>query len=349
MAFSYYSPISINAAQVPSTQTDFPVLVSVTDARFKTVSNGGHVTSPNGYDIRPYTDTTLGTAITGYELERFVATTGELIMWVKVASLSSSTTPIVLAYGDSSVTTNDSSTTTWSNSFLGVYHFKDGTTLDVNSATGSNNGTNVGTVTAATGKIDGAASLGSITGFGQRIEIGNSINPAAITWSAWINPSSFPNAYNAVEGRINAPGTSYSFIYVKSTGNVAWYVKASADVFVDPGAATLLTGTWYHVVMTYDSSSGLVGYINGSVDASAVANGALTTLASDSAVGTDLGTTSRYWSGLIDEARVASVVRSANWVTTEYNNQSAPGTFETLGAESSSGGGGVNSGFLMFM
>ncbi len=30
---------------------------------------------------------------------------------------------------------------------------------------------------------------------------------------------------------------------------------------------------------------------------------------------------------------MASVARSADWITTEYNNQSAPGTFETLGTE----------------
>src|SRR5712672_1833507 len=129
MAFSYYSPISINAAQVPSTQTDFPVLVSVTDARFKTVAYSGHVQNSSGFDIRPYTDSTLVTAITGYELERYNASTGEVIMWVKVSSLTSSSTPFVLAYGDSGISTDGSSTTTWSNSFIGVYHMKEGTPL----------------------------------------------------------------------------------------------------------------------------------------------------------------------------------------------------------------------------
>ncbi len=154
MAFSWYSPISINSAQVPSTQTDFPVLVSQTDARFKTVGNSGHVENASGFDIRPYSDTALTSALS-YDLERYNASTGEVVMWVKVASLSSSTTPIYLAYGDASLTTDGSSTTTWSNSFLGVYHCKDGTTLSVASATGSNNGTNNSGVAATTGQIDG--------------------------------------------------------------------------------------------------------------------------------------------------------------------------------------------------
>ena len=159
-AFGYYSPISVNSSQVPSTQTDFPVLVSVTDTRFKTVGNGGHVQNSSGFDIRPYTDSTLTTAITGYELERYNASTGEVVMWVKVSSLSSSTTPFVLAYGDSGISTDGSSTTTWSNSFLGVYHLADGTTLNVNSSTGSNNGANH-SATAASGQIDGAGAFAS--------------------------------------------------------------------------------------------------------------------------------------------------------------------------------------------
>src|SRR5712675_599468 len=122
MAFSFYSPLSINSAQVPSTQTDFPVLVSVTDARFKTVGNGGHVQNSSGFDIRPYTDSTLTTAITGYELERYNASTGEVVMWVKVSSLTSASTPFVLAYGDAGISTDGSSSSTWSNSFRSDFH-----------------------------------------------------------------------------------------------------------------------------------------------------------------------------------------------------------------------------------
>ncbi len=37
--------------------------------------------------------------------------------------------------------------------------------------------------------------------------------------------------------------------------------------------------------------------------------------------------------GVIDEVRISSVARSDNWLNTEYNNQSDPGTFYTLGPE----------------
>jgi hypothetical protein len=40
--------------------------------------------------------------------------------------------------------------------------------------------------------------------------------------------------------------------------------------------------------------------------------------------------------GDIDEFRISTLVRSADWIKTEYNNQSSPSTFETFGSE---GGG----------
>ncbi len=331
-SFGYYSPISINSAQVPSTQTDFPVLVSVTDNRFKTVGNGGHVQNSSGFDIRPYTNSGLGTAITGYELERYNASTGEVIMWVKVSSLSSSTTPFVLAYGDSGISTDGSSTTTWSNSFLNVFHVKDGTTLSVVdsvTATGTNHG-----ATATSGQVDGCASFAS--GSSQWID-GNSsfaFSPA-VTISAWVNATSFPNSFNAVAIRDQSIGNIYTRLSVNASGKLVGEIMASADVsFSGTGSHTLSTATWYYLTLTYSSSAGLVAYVNAASDKTVAANGAISTSFN---ANTWLGDNQRFggtfWNGKIDEGRFASVARSADWITTEYNNQSAPGTFETLGTE----------------
>lgn len=330
----FSSPISINAAQVPSTQTDFPVLVSQTDNRFKTIANGGHVANSSGFDIRPYSDSGLTTAITGYELERYNATTGEVIMWVKVASLSSSTTPIYLRYGDPTITTDGSSTTTWSNSFYAVYHLKDGTTLSLTDSTSNAlTLTNNNTATAATGQIDGSVGLASASSQYLNKNTGFAATPStAMTLSAWVKGTSFPNAVNTVA---TTYVTSYQFIGVRSDGKLIVFVHALTDISYDgTGATTLSTGTWYHLVITYSSAAGLVGYVNASVDKTVAANGT-TSNATGFSIGRDMINTglNRYWNGSIDEVRFVTTVRSADWITTEYNNQSAPGTFETLGTE----------------
>jgi hypothetical protein len=344
-AFGYYSPISINSAQVPSTLTDFPILVSVTDARFKTVGNGGHVQNSSGFDIRPYTNSGLGTAITGYELERYNASTGEVVMWVKISSLSSSTTPLVLAYGDAGISTNGSSTTTWSNKFGIVYHLKDGTTLSLfESLAGTATGTNH-SATATTGQIDGAA--GFVAASSQYIDIGTPALSSWFTVSAWVKATSFPNALNAVFVNDNNVDTLYAKIFVKSNGklNMSMTVSTVGSISYDgTGTTTLSTGTWYYITMRYisapsGSGGGMYGYVNGSQDNYVAANsashgstGVITNLGKDPTFG------GKFWDGSIDHVTTAfdssgGGARSTDWITTEYNNQSAPGTFETLGTE----------------
>ncbi len=328
MSQAYYSPISINAAQVPSTQTDFPVLVSQTDARFKTIGNSGHVANANGFDIRPYSDSGLTTAITGYRLHRYNATTGEVIMRVKVGSLSSSTTPIYLGYGDSSLTTDGSSTTCFSNGYLDFYPFSDGTTLSVSSMTGTHNGTNH-SATAAAGQVDGCASFASASS--QYVDIGSQTITAPLTISGWVNGASFPNAYNSTLFS-NVTNSAYAGIFVKSNGKVAWFVSPVGVAQDGTGSHTLSTATWYYLTMVYDATSGLVGYVNAASDATHSANGGLSFTAQTD-IGRDNVNAGRFWNGGLDEIRTCTVVRSANWITTEYNNEVAPGTFETLGSE----------------
>ncbi len=324
-AFGYYSPISINSAQVPSTQTDFPVLVSVIDARFKTVGNGGHVQNSSGFDIRPYTDSGLGTAITGYELERYNASTGEVVMWVKVASLSSSTTPIYLAYGDSGISTDGSSAAAWSNHFIAVYHLKDGTTFSNTDSTGSFNGTNH-SATASTGQIDGGGAF--VSASTQYVDLPTGISNSNIrTVSAWANGTTFPGSLQTVAGWNNA-NTNFLFIFVNNSGKVSWSTSLAG---AGTGSHTLSTGTWYHLVWTWNTPL-VTGYVNAASDLSATGGFPTGTFNASGNIGRD-NVNNRYWNGSIDEVRYADVGRSADWVSTEYNNQSAPGTFETLGTE----------------
>jgi hypothetical protein len=50
--YSYQRAITIDHTKVPNTdQVNFPFLFNTTDPLLATTANGGHVTSPNGYDI----------------------------------------------------------------------------------------------------------------------------------------------------------------------------------------------------------------------------------------------------------------------------------------------------------
>ena len=39
------------------------------------------------------------------------------------------------------------------------------------------------------------------------------------------------------------------------------------------------------------------------------------------------------WNGMLDEIRISNIARSTGWILTEYNNESSPSTFYSLGSE----------------
>jgi len=159
--------------------------------------------------------------------------------------------------------------------------------------------------------------------------------PAAITLSAWVNPTSLPNAYNTIINHGTATGSvNYFTLDIKSNGKLAMGVLASAGVSYDgTGSHTITTATQWFLTLTYSSSAGLVGYVNGASDNTAAANGTINTASKPTWIGKNGSFNCCFFTGGIDEVRISSVARSANWITTEYNNQSAPGTFATLGTE----------------
>jgi hypothetical protein len=124
-------------------------------------------------------------------------------------------------------------------------------------------------------------------------------------------------------------------LFVKSNGKLAISMKNTTTASYDgTGSHTLSTGTWYYLVATYSSSTGTIGYVNAASDATVAGATALASGTANTYIGSDQNDASgRYWNGTIDEARVASTARSADWITTEYNNQNAPGSFYTVGTE----------------
>lgn len=130
------------------------------------------------------------------------------------------------------------------------------------------------------------------------------LNPANVSISAWINGTSFPNAYNAIVHRGN--NTTFYEYYVKSTGKIAMLIggaSGGASSYDGTGTFTLSTAAWYHVVLTYDGTIGLRGYVNGALDGTGVARGAQGTISSQFNIGYDLQTAGRIFNGMIDDVR----------------------------------------------
>lgn len=345
MAQAYYSPDVVQTGQVPSTQTNFPRLFLPTDNRFRTIANGGHVANANGYDIRPYSDAALTTALT-FELVpgTYNASTGTFEMWVLVPSLADGYV-VHLCYGDASLTTDGSSTSTWPSQYKGVYHFGSSASLSLSDSTSNANTlTNSGAVAAA-GKIGGGA---SVNGTSDYLVTGSNIGISGAgtrTLKLWVNPNAVttPSKYLLAMGVDD--GTFHPFdlaVGVGGTGVI--YDYNSATDWQSAGSA-ISPSVMSRLVITYNGgaiqTAGSVKiYKDGSlvtISATGGGTGVLNTSAAPLNIGRYQGN-SNFIGGILDEVQASNTEDSANWITTEYNNQSAPGTFSVLGTEVAVGG-----------
>ena len=330
--------IKINTNFVSGTNTDFPVLIQGTYPYLKSTGNGGFVENINGHDIEFYNLST-GEKL-NWELSRYEPTTGEIICWLKVPSVSSTgCTPIYIRYGDSSISAyQGNSTGVWSNSFISVYHFGTPSTLGLNDSTSNANTlVNLNSVTATSGKIYGGASLSAASSqalYGGAI-IDNSLE---FTVSAWVNVSSYSANGVNIAGMLN--GIDSSFVdkqlrILNSSGWPSFYNYRAAARYATQVSA-LGTDTWVYLVGTTSNTAntGLL-YKNGTNVASNLGSNVTGYNTYNLYIGGrgrspysyDYGD---YFTGSVSEVRFSSTVRSADWIATEYNNQQNPSLFATI-------------------
>jgi hypothetical protein len=95
----------------------------------------------------------------------------------------------------------------------------------------------------------------------------------------------------------------------------------------DLAGGTIAANTWTYVV-----AAGNKFYVNGSPTSGGGWPATRPVGVTNLRIGTS-GNGGMQFNGQIDELRVAFTNRSDSWIATEYNNQNAPGTFYTIGAQ----------------
>jgi hypothetical protein len=346
MAFTYYKTVTIDHTQCGIVDsTDFPVAIWVTDADLKTVANGGKVQNSSGYDIRPFSDSGLTIALT-YELvaSTYVATTGAVEMHVKIPTVSaSSDTLFYLAFGDSGISTDGSSTATWSNGFIAVYHLGPGSgTLSVTDSVGSFNATN-NSATATTGQIDGGAAVS----FSPNKYLSTPTHAAVSSLSAFT--MSFWG--NRTTAGIGLPQIMVgNIVGYPDRVEIAYYFDDNIYYVIDnhgvgPNSLFVASGGvtgFNHFAMAFDGglseAARIKGFLNGNSQTLSGGTGINpTTTPPDQGAGLsdiNIGITDFTidGAGILDEVRLESVARSANWITAQYNNEKPSSTFLAYGA-----------------
>ena len=329
--YQYNRSLAINHLKVPNTdQADFPVLVSGTYAYLATAANGGKVQNANGYDVIFTSDAGCATKL-NHEVETYTAATGAVNYWVKVPTVSHSTdTVIYMCYGNASIATDQSNASAvWDTNYKGVWHLGNGTALSGADSTNQLIGTNH-SATAVTGKVGGAAGF---NGANQNVSVGTSNLTSGITLEAWLYRTGSSNSFdifadfgwNSTDGFVALAGGAGTMNH--------GFVKHAVQ-YIDSGVASALN-SWEHVVWTVAADKKPRLYVNGALVFTSTDTGALVAATHGGSLGSRLdasGNASQYFVGRVDEARLSSVVRSADWLATEYNNQSSPATFYTISA-----------------
>jgi hypothetical protein len=329
--YSYVRTITIDHTKVPNTdQSNFPVLISGTYSYLATTGNGGNVTSSSGYDII-FTSDSAGSSVLPFERESYNASTGAVTFWIQIPTVShTSDTVIYMFYGNSSVTTDQSNKNgVWDSNFKAVYHLPNGTTLSGSDSTSNANNMSINGATATTGEIagGGAAFNGSNESLG---ESGFNLGASNVTVSAWVYSTNFDQ--NAVI--VNKEPTNDDWVFFLESG----YLKLRG---VD--TATLATtglpsnSAWHYLVGTISGTSGKI-YVDGVLQTSGtIAATTDTTNTLDiGRYGDDGG--GYYFNGSMDEVEVSDSVRSSDWISTAYGNQSSPSTFYSVGSAMSGSG-----------
>ena len=323
-SYAYKKLITVQNEQVFETSSNFPVLVSVTDTNLKSTANGGNVAQADGYDII-FVDSTEGTLL-DFEIESWDATTGELQAWVDTAVNSGADTTFYMYYGNSAATDVSNETGTWDANYVAVYHMDDLTTSTIDDSTTGNDGTKL----SANNPVEATEKIAKGQDFSSDYITASSsgFSPDAdFTLSAWVNGDNFATTPHVVLSQQNGTGLGRSLLLVNPSSYPISYLGGSASLAL----STISTGTYYLITITYDHSANTVTvHINDDGGNASTETGEPAT--GDLVIGSSK-INDQYWDGGIDELRVSDVIRSDNWIKTEYNNQNAPASFLDFGNE----------------
>lgn len=348
MAFSYYRSLTVDHIKVAANLTGFPVLVSISHSSLADVGHGGHVQNSNGYDICFYSDSGHTTSLF-WEVEYYDNVNGILVAWVKMDLSSSVDTVFYMFYGDSGISTFQSTATSvWDTNYKGVWHLPNGTTLS-----GSDSTSNANTATNAfgstysdivvSGKIDGAAKFNQGANTLGGMTTANTLNIGQATLSAWVYLTTTPGSDGCLITFRNG-GSFDKTLYVSSALTPKFYIYDGASKTAT-SSSNISTLTWTYLVGVCDGSNVII-YVNGSSAGSTAAGNSYTGYAGPGVqLGGQTGGSPTYVAFNGDEFRVSAIARSSSWISTEYQNQNSPGnigaaSFITYGTETAVGGGG---------
>jgi hypothetical protein len=332
----YRKSITIDSTKVSGDLTDFPLLINITDSDLSSKSRS------DGYDI--IFTSVDGITMLDHEIEKYTSGSGELVAWVRIPSLSSSSdTVIYMYYGNSDQSSSvENPTGVWNVNYSMVHHLeetsKTGGTYNDHLDSTSND--NHGEAEMAEidmnvpGKIDGANGFDGNDDYVD-VAYSSSLNiTEVITVEGW---------FNCKEDHTEEPDQWYGGHQKSNCWLLGWHGWDDAwsfGIYNETGVwsggthATdiyITAGEWVHVVGSFDGRYMRI-YVNGELEDTQDLGSQKIQYTTD---GIGIGVRGAYWNGTLDEVRISNSARSWDWINASYNNQNNSGTFYSVGSEES--------------
>jgi hypothetical protein len=249
-----------------------------------------------------------------YEIGNYTPATADV--WVKVPSLYSGINSICMYYGNPSFVSGEDSSSVWSNGYTGYYHLEESESSTRYDSAGSNDGTPQN----YEGSEHVKGILGNADNFDDTqtdyISLPDSFAiTEGITLSAWIYQKGVSGTYNKIISKRS--GSTFWFIATQS-GGLYGCIGDSGTYSCTP-SYPISNDAWHHVALTFNETEGIQYlYLDGKeIDKTATA-AQLSSFSAEPTIGRDSDNLQGYFYGIIDEAEISNIKRSAEWINMTY-------------------------------
>ena len=328
-SWPYREKITIDSDHIDSELQDFPVYIdlsTLSSGFWNTVQNGGgdiRITTKDGTTEVPReivsADTTTDTGELHFK-SPFLSDTQDSTFYIYYGNSTASDYATSATYGAENV---------WDDDFVLVSHDGGGT----DSTSNNNDGTGYGGVSigTATGQVGGATEFDGGGDYIDTVDDPLDITGNEMNIGFWMKVDT-----DDAQGITSNENTGTSFGYrvflwtgrdiIFDIGNGSGYGRVRCD-------ECFALDEWIYVTALYDGLD-LTLYTNGSE----LLTGDSWT---DNITATDYATriggianySGRNLDGNLDEFRISSTARTADWISAEYENQNSPNTFYVPGGE----------------
>ena len=331
---AYSADITFDGYAGAQVLTNFPALVKISEAGIDRFAYA-QCASEEGLDLR---FTLKGSsAALNHEIEQW-GTGGTSYVWVQIPGLTNNTT-ITAYWGNPSVLTGDAPEwlthgAAWDGTFRGVWHLAEAGFPYADSTMALHDGVSGVQPVRVTEGLLGPAQ--DFYGLNHKIDVpyAAALNPSVFSVSCWASVKGGLGQYSSP---VTSRGNPAGYIAYAANNDTWQYWVGRAGGWGTVTGPGVMLDQWVHLVMTYDGA--YMGYYVNGTAYGPVASALVPNTAYPLRIGAGAteGAGDYWFSGVVDEVRVADIVRSSDWVGAAYANASDYASFVSMGAVSGPG------------